>query len=280
MERRDDASFERILNRPCRGLGIGALKYLHEVAEQPFPENCEPIVSSTTPGRTLSLFDAAHFISDNPQPTPSGKKLGMKQLTALKKFVVSIQKIGSFALECKSPLQVIEYTMKAIGYAEHLQKKQLAQQKEGKRLGKDPKGDSIAELKNRAKLFFEENQKQEGVENKQTETKEQEEEKEKEVEKVQDTKALAIEGEYKDKVDFLKLFLQWLGLESANEDTLEEGKKAQERDVVSLTTIHQAKGLEWPVGKAAESLTNPNSLPSFPTSVYSASQSGDHARHR
>lgn len=36
--------------------------------------------------------------------------------------------------------------------------------------------------------------------------------------------------------------------------SLNEGKKAEIRKSVALTTIHQSKGLEWPVGKSPVSL--------------------------
>eukprot|EP00005_Dracoamoeba_jomungandri_P004726 CAMPEP_0174258352 /NCGR_PEP_ID=MMETSP0439-20130205/7355_1 /TAXON_ID=0 /ORGANISM="Stereomyxa ramosa, Strain Chinc5" /LENGTH=619 /DNA_ID=CAMNT_0015341823 /DNA_START=118 /DNA_END=1978 /DNA_ORIENTATION=- len=48
-------------------------------------------------------------------------------------------------------------------------------------------------------------------------------------------------------VTFFETFFKWTSAMNAEQDTTEQGNRAKINNKISLTTIHQAKGLEWPV---------------------------------
>jgi len=211
-----------VCNRPTRGLGAGAVKYIREVAEMKSFPDCR-----------VSLYSSANLlINDGHLVTPSGKKLGLKQQNALKKFLNIVDQITEATAKSKSLQEVIDFTVKITGYAEHLRKKQSIPTNQGKNQGSNTKAreDNLEELKKRAQAFVDETAKADA-----------EVSGDKEKGKGYGDEHLGTRQ--------LRLFLEWLHLQNADEDTLEEGWKAQNQNVVSMTTIHQAKGLEWPVGK-------------------------------
>jgi len=210
-----------VCNRPTRGLGAGAVKYIREVAEMKSSPDCK-----------VSLYASANLlIKDGHLVAPSGKKLGLKQQNALKKFLSIASQITEATAKSKDLQEVIDFTVKITGYAEHLKKKQSIPANQGKNQGSNSKAreDNLEELKKRAQAFVDETAKADA-----------EVSGDKEKGKGQDEQCGTRQ---------LRLFLEWLHLQNAGEDTLEEGRKAQNQNVVSMTTIHQAKGLEWPVGK-------------------------------
>jgi superfamily I DNA/RNA helicase len=228
LDHTDNTAFERIINRPRRGLGEGAVKYIKEHANQ-----------------GASLFNTACTLikAGFPVLPGSNRKLGPKQQKALKQFIEVIENIGTIARDGKkgeghpqyqvSPVDVIEYTVGVVRYTEHLKKKHESEQKNKKKIreGFHPSDQemntreaNLEELKRRAKAFFDESQKAQKQED--------------------NPRAVYDESA----VTHFNVFLDWLNAQNAEEHSLEESKKAQRHDCVSLTTIHQAKGLEWPVG--------------------------------
>lgn len=221
-------------NRPTRGIGSGAAKYIREMVE-----------AKSTPPCKISLFAAVTLIiKEGFPPSPSGKKLGVKQQNALKKFVRIVEQIADCATQqTRTPMEIIDFAIKTSNYLEYLKKKQaLSSTTQSKGKPKIVREDNLEELKKRAQTFSEEMAKEDEETSNADKTKGEESPRE----------TLS-----------LQLFLDWLNLQNPDEDTLEEGKRAQKQDVVSMTTIHQAKGLEWPVGNCPFTKPKPLNSPAI-----------------